>query len=137
MSRLPQWVWKLTGRWPARRMAILGLMTFGLLVPTQAQVTVPRTSSVTVDPYATLETQLRTRLRATRQDQIDYIKFVVKKVREGVLDIKLVVAIERYAIRRNAQYPFLYFERALRYEANKRGVVLPSVKQFASTKATR
>lgn len=82
---------------------------------------------------ATLQEQLTNRLRATRQEQRDYIKLVVEKVDDGKLERKLVVAIERYAIRRNPNYPFPYFERALRYEAGKRGVPLPTVRQVAST----
>lgn len=123
-------------QWPtAAGIAILAMLPLLLLVPAQAQITTTRSSAATIDRYVTLENQLKTRLRATQQDQIDYIKFVVKQVREGKLDIKLVVAIERYARRRSPHFPFLYFERALRFEAGKRGVTLPTVKQFASTKA--
>jgi hypothetical protein len=99
-----------------------------------AQITPPRILSAGVDRFANLEEQLTNRLRATSEEQRDYVKFVVKQVREGKLDTKLVVAIERYARRRHPRLPFLFFERALRYEANKRGVTLPTVKQFASTK---
>jgi hypothetical protein len=49
--------------------------------------------------------------------------------------MKLVVAIERYAIRRNPQFPFPFFERAMRIEAAKRGVTLPESRQFATTKS--
>ncbi len=118
-------------------MATWGGMTLVFLAPAHAQITAPRSMSATTGRYATLEEQLTNRLHATRQDQIDYVKFVVKKVQGGELDAKLVVAIERYALRRNPHFPFLYFERALRYEADKRGVPLPTVKQFASTKAGR
>jgi hypothetical protein len=124
-------------RLTALRMTALVGLTLVLLVTAHAQITAPRSLSATIDRYATLEEQLTNRLRATRQDQIDYVKFVVKQVRAGKLDTKLVVAIERYALRRNPHYPFLYFERALRFEANKRGVPLPTVKQFASTKTGR
>jgi hypothetical protein len=99
-----------------------------------AQITPPRILSAGVDRFANLEEQLTNRLRATSEEQRDYVKFVVKQVREGKLDTKLVVAIERYARRRHPRLPFLFFERALRYEANKRGVTLPTVMKFASTK---
>ncbi len=116
--------------------AVLGGLTLVCLPPAHAQITAPRSMSASTNRLATLEEQLTNRLRATRQDQIDYVKFVVEKVRVGKLDTKLVVAIERYALRRNPHYPFPYFERALRFEAGKRGVPLPTVKQFASTKTS-
>lgn len=103
--------------------------------PATAQITAGRTLSASPDPFATLEEQLVNRLRATADDQRSYLKFVVKKVREGKLDIKLVVGIERYALRRNPSLPFLFFERALKFEAGKRGVALPPVRQFATTRA--
>ena len=105
------------------------------VTPVQAQITAPRTLSAQPRRLATLEEQLTNRLRATTQEQRDYIKFVVNKVLvTKQLDAKLVVAIERYALRRNPHFPFPFFERALRYEANKRGVPMPTVQQFASTK---
>lgn len=100
----------------------------------QAQITVSRSFSGTAQ--STLEEQLINRLRATGLDQQNYLRFVVQKVQQGALDQKLVVAIERYALRRNPEFPFPFFERALRFEATKRRVALPSVRQFASTRAT-
>ena len=120
----------------ALHVAVLGGLTLVCLPPAHAQITAPRSLSASTNRLATLEEQLTNRLRATRQDQIAYVKFVVEKVRVGKLDTKLVVAVEKYALRRNPHYPFPYFERALRFEAGKRGVPLPTVKQFASTKIT-
>ena len=120
----------------ALHVAVLGGLTLVCLPPAHAQITAPRSLSAGTNRLATLEEQLTNRLRATRQDQIGYVKYVVEQVRVGKLDTKLVVAVERYALRRNPQYPFPYFERALRFEAGKRGVPLPTVKQFASTKIT-
>ena len=116
-------------QWTALSLTLICINSAG------AQITPPRVLSAQVDRFATLEEQLTNRLRATSQDQRDYVKFVVKQVRESKLDAKLVVAIERYALRRNPHLPFLFFERALRFEAKKRGVTLPTVKQFASTKS--
>jgi hypothetical protein len=99
-----------------------------------AQLTAPRIMTSEGDRFATLEEQLTNRLRATREDQQAYIHFVVDQVRDGKLETKLVVAIERYALRRNGGYPFPFFERALKHEAAKRGVALPPVEHFASTK---
>ena len=116
------------------RALVLALGVFLLSPPAEAQITAPRSLSASVDRYATLEEQLVNRLRATAEDQRNYLTFVVQKVREGRLDLKLVVGIERYALRRNPSLPFLFFERALKYEAGKRGVVLPPVRQFATAR---
>lgn len=101
-----------------------------------AQITIPRPQTSSVDRTATLEEQLVNRLKATRVEQRAYIKYIVGLTKDGRLDPKLVVAIERYAIRRNGHYPFPFFERALKYEANKRGLVLPDVQHFSSSRRT-
>lgn len=98
------------------------------------QITLRRTLSATPDRLATLEERLITRLHATTDQQQAFLKFVVGKVRKDQLEKRLVLAIERYAVKRNSQLPFNYFERALRFEAAKRGVTLPSVRQFVTTK---
>ncbi|MDE0865386.1 MAG: hypothetical protein OSA98_16490 [Rubripirellula sp.] len=99
-----------------------------------AQITTPRILSAGSNRSANLEEQLVNRLRATRDDQRAYIKHVVGLTKNGKLETKLVVAVERYAIRRNSHYPFPFFERALKYEAAKRGTALPTVRNFASTR---
>lgn len=100
----------------------------------QGQITAPRKLSASTDRYATLTEQLTNRLRAFDQEKRNYVMMVVKQVQEGKLDAKLVLAIQRFAIKRNPEFPFPFFERALRYEAGKRGVNLPTVRQYASTK---
>jgi hypothetical protein len=102
-----------------------------------AQITEPRKLSASLDRYANLTELLTNRLRAFDLEKQGYVAMVVKKVREGKLDVKLVLAIQRYAIGRNPEFPFPFFERALRFEAGKRGVQLPTVRQFASTKDSR
>ena len=62
------------------------------------------------------------------------VRYVVDQVRKGKLEARLVVAIERYAIGRNPDYPFPFFERALKHEAARRGIVLPPVRHFNTTK---
>lgn len=106
----------------------------GWMPTADAQITAPRSLSATPDPIATLEEQLINRLRATSNEQRAYIKFVIKQVREQRLDLRLVVAIEKKALRRNRFFPFPFFERAMRFEAAKRNVALPPVQQFATTK---
>ena len=98
------------------------------------QITSPRILSSGRTTTATLEEQLINRLRATRDAQRAYIKHVVDLTNKGKLERKLLVAVERYAVRRNSKYPFPFFERALKYEAAKRHVTLPTVRNFASTR---
>lgn len=125
---------------PLARIAALGLLIpiipLGITVA-HAQITGPATLPAERDRYATLQEQLVNRLRATREDQQAYINYVVEQVRLEKLETGLVIAIERYAMRRNGHYPFPFFERALRYESAKRGVNLPSVQHFNSTRVTQ
>jgi hypothetical protein len=81
---------------------------------------------------ATLEQQLINRLKATTADRQTYIKLVVQKTDTGELDQARVLAFERYAIRRNPEFPFPFFERAMRFEADRTGVVLPPVRMLAN-----
>jgi hypothetical protein len=100
------------------------------------QTTGTQPDAASTQVISTLEEQLRFRLRATAEDQHEYIRIVVEKVRNKELETRLVLAVERYAMRRNRDFPFPYFERALKFEASKRGVFLPTVKQVASSKGT-
>jgi hypothetical protein len=79
---------------------------------------------------ASLEQQLINRLKATTPTQQDYIRYVIRQVEDQKLDVKLVIAIERYAVRRYPKWPFPFFERAIRFEAAKRGIALLSMKRF-------
>jgi len=121
-------------RYPTLAILVALFMSAAATQVASAQITGPRILSASSERFANLEEQLTNRLRATATDQRGFIRFVVNQVREGRLESKLVVAIERYALRRNRNLPFLYFERALRYEASRRGVTLPAVRQFASTR---
>lgn len=105
-------------------------------IPASAQITPSRSMSGTT-PVATLEEQLTNRLRATTDTQAEYIRLVVKLVDEKKLEARLVIAVEQYALRKNPRYPFPYFERALRYESAKRGVVLVPLRHFQSTAQER
>ncbi|EMI22423.1 secreted protein [Rhodopirellula maiorica SM1] len=121
------------------KLALISGLFFGIQTlvteSATAQVTVPRMLSATTDRSATLEEQLTNRLRATSEEQRAYLRFVVLKVKEGKLDLRLVVAVERYALRRRPDFPFPFFERAMKVQAAKYGVVMPPVKTFASTAA--
>ena len=121
----------------SRHLTLLAATLFiaaGMVTDVQAQITAPRDLSGTPDPIASLEEQLINRLRATTNERKAYLKFVIKQVREGRLDLRLVIAIEKKAIQRNRFFPFPYFERAMRFEAAKRNVTLPPVQQFATTR---
>lgn len=124
-------------------LSTLGLCVAGLATTASAQITTTGTgqravtSAVSrlaqVDPVASLQDQLVNRLHATTEPQIAYLQNVTRLVEQDRLKIQLVVAVQRYAIRRNARYPFPYFERALKHEAQKRGVTLPSIRLFQSS----
>lgn len=116
------------------RLLILVCVSSAFVCQADAQVSVGRSLSASSIRTATLKEQLLNRLRATAADQRGYIDFVVSQVDAGRLDARLVIAVERYALRRNSHLPFLFFERAMRFEAGRRGVVLPPVRQFASTR---
>lgn len=115
---------------------LLAPIVFALLPSSraEAQITAPRNMTVKIDEHAKLKERLTNRLHATTLGQQAYINYVVAQVKAKKLEMRLVVAIERYAIRRNSHFPFLFFERALKNEANRRGVSLPSVQQFASSR---
>jgi acyl carrier protein phosphodiesterase len=120
---------------PLPRFAILAVaVAVGASAPpAEAQITVPRTLSATPDRFVTLEEQLINRLRATTEQQQAFVRYVVEQVRKERLERRLVLAIERYALKRNRFLPFNFFERALRFEASRRGVNLPPVQQFVTT----
>lgn len=108
-------------------------LLFALLVVgnANAQIVAPQVTITPADPTGLLKDQLINRLHATREDQRDYLNLVVEKVRAGELDAKLIVAVQRYAIKRHSSFPFPFFERAIRFEAAKRGVALPTVDELA------
>lgn len=85
---------------------------------------------------ATLDEQLINRLRATTDERKAYIRLISTLVDNGRLEQRMVVGIERYAIRKNPQFPFPYFERAMRFEAQKRGIELPPVQLLAGSAST-
>lgn len=102
----------------------------------QAQLTAPRVTTATEGRVATLEEQLINQLRATTEERKAYVRMVVQLTNNGELDRRLVIAIQRYASRKNPQFPFPYFERAMRFEAEKRGIELPPVQLLAGSRST-
>lgn len=110
-----------------RRRALLRLLLLAAWWPaaeTSAQIVPPLAGRSGV---AKLEDQLIVRLRATSEDRQAYIRLVVQRIEQGQFELPRVRAIERYAIKRNPRFPFPYFERAMRVEAERLGVFLPPV----------
>lgn len=126
--------------WTRRWVAVGFACVAGCLCP-QAQAQISPSGPLTPGKHgagvAGLDDQLVNRLRAITEEQQAFVRYVVRQVDEGRLERGLVLAIERYALRRNRLLPFNYFERAMRFEASRRGVDLPSVQQFVSTKFPR
>ena len=95
-----------------------------------AQIVTPSlpSGSSTID----LNDRLINRLRATTPERQAFVRRVTQLTQQRRLDIGLVLAFEKYAIRRNPNLPFPYFAAALRFEARRRGIVLPPVQFFRS-----
>lgn len=92
----------------------------------QAQIVAPNTTMSA--PYvSTLQDQLVNGLRATRVEQQAFLKNIVQLHDQKTLDSRLINAVYRWSVRRQPQYPFPYFERAIRIESMKRGVYLPPI----------
>lgn len=102
----------------------------------QAQLSDPRANPYGTSNTPTLEEQLVNTLRATTEDRKAFIHLVVQYVDAGTLDRRMVVAIQRYAQRKNPSFPFPYFERAMRFEAEKLGITLPPVRLLAGAPST-
>jgi hypothetical protein len=114
--------------------AMLGSVSFAHRC--EAQLTPSRVASASATQVATLDEQLINRLRATTEERQAYVRLVVDKISTGEFDQRMVLAIERYAIRKNPQFPFPYFERAMRFEAEKRGIELPPVQLLVGAAST-
>jgi hypothetical protein len=110
-----------------RRIAVIVAIQIGLSTYCSGQIVVPTRGTQT----ATLEDQLINRLRATTEDRQAYIRLVVAKVNTGDFERGRVLALERYAIKKNSMFPFPYFERVMRAEAERVGVYLPPVQLLA------
>ena len=121
------------GRWIKLITATIAL-TAVFVATTQAQITTPRKLSASSDRFANLQEQLINRLRATTEDKQAYIRRLIKLVRAKKLEVKLIVAIERKAIEQRPRFPFPYFEKAVKVEAAKRRVNVPTVVEFEAAR---
>ncbi len=71
-----------------------------------------------------LKQQLEKGLKARRPSDFAFIAGVVTKVELGVLPRSMIDQALLYARNRSRDYPFIYFEFALRKQAKKFGVTL-------------
>ncbi|QDS87137.1 hypothetical protein EC9_13130 [Rosistilla ulvae] len=108
------------------RYATVGILTL-MTQHVFAQITPTRTTAGTAQSVVRLEDQLINGLRATREEQQAFLKSVVVLSEQGKLDKRLINAIYVWSRRRQPLYPFPFFERGLRIEAQKRGIALPVV----------
>jgi hypothetical protein len=117
----------------------LFLMTVqsGVASIASAQITTPTNRSYGGTQTVSLEDQLINRLKATTEDRQAYIRLVVQQVDAGNIDKGRVLAFERYAIRKNPHFPFPFFERAMRAEADRLDIYLPPVKLLAGVSFQR
>lgn len=109
------------------RIAVVFAIQIGFSTYCSGQIVTPTRGTQT----ATLEDQLINRLRATTADRQAYIRIVVAKVDSGIFDRGRVLAMERYAIKKNGSFPFPYFERVMRAEAERVDTYLPPVQLLA------
>jgi hypothetical protein len=79
---------------------------------------------------ASLADFLISKLRATTEEQRAYVREVAKLVDEKKLERRLVLALQRYAVRKSPYFPLPVFERALRVEAGKRHVPVPMIQEI-------
>ena len=119
-----------------RKLTLVASLIVAGASTSEAQISDKSTFEPTGSRTATLEQRLVNQLRATTEERKAYIHLVVELVNNGQFDRRYLLAIERYAVRKNPQFPFPYFERAMRFEAEKRGITLPPVALLAGSIST-
>ena len=115
--------------------AMVGFAVLASASTSHAQLTTRRVTSATENKVATLDEQIINQLRATTEDRKAFIRMVVLLVDQERFEKGHLIAIQRYAMRRNPDFPFPYFERAMRFEAEKVGITLPPVQLLAGSKS--
>lgn len=111
---------------------IVLLITVVAMQTVHAQITPPPGISISQSQEASLADFLINRLRATSGDQRSYVREIVRLTDQGRLERRLLLALERYAKRKNPYFPLPVFERALRIEAGKRGVAVPLIREIVA-----
>ena len=101
----------------------------------QAQMVIQSSTlptSIVPSRAPTLEDYLVSHLRATSDDQRAYVREVVKLVKKGRFEQRLVLALERRARGKNPVFPLPVFERTLRYEAARRRITVPTIDEIVA-----
>ena len=114
------------------RLLVVLIALVALCSSSNAQVSLTNRTLVVPSKAPSLADFLIARLRATTADQKSYVQHVVRMVEQNRLEKRLVLALERHARRKNPFFPFPVYERALRVEAAKRGVPVPSFKEIVA-----
>ncbi len=73
---------------------------------------------------ADLQQQLNSMLKARRPLEFEFIDRVVQLVTEKQFSVGMVKSISQWAVRKNKNIPFPYFQRAMRILAQRQGVVI-------------
>ncbi len=110
----------------------LPLAAAGFVGSAAAQTGITNSTVVVPTQGAALDDYLISRLRATTDDQRQYVREIVKLVDQNKLEKRVVLALERYARRKSPYFPLPVYERALRVEGFKRGVTVPTLKEIVA-----
>lgn len=115
----------------ARRLWLLTIVSTALawlpsrLVEAQQGTSINSAERLGERSIAPLSDQLTKGLRAITPEQKQFVVVVVAYVDQGVIPRAMVNLVYRWALERNANVPFPYFEYAMRTLSKRRGVVLP------------
>ncbi len=69
--------------------------------------------------------QLSNGLRVSRPSDRQFLQAIVDRVDQGILPQGMVNLIYRWAIQKNHDVPFPYFQFAMRELSRRRGIILP------------
>ena len=91
---------------------------------TVAQSDVPEDSSAVRTQFIEFERQLNAILKTRRDEEKEFVGQVVNQIRLGAIPSKLVTTSFKWTRnkRPNTKYPFIYFERVLRLQAERLGM---------------
>ncbi|MEL6106359.1 MAG: hypothetical protein AAFU85_09995 [Planctomycetota bacterium] len=117
---------------PTLLLASVLLIATSLCGECQAQITPAPILSAQPPKRATIEDYLINRLRATTEDQKDYVREILRLVDQRRLDLKLVLALQRRARARRPHFPLPIFEQTIRFEGRKRGVIVPTLQEIVA-----
>ena len=117
---------------PTVLLASILLIAMSLGGTCEAQITPSQILSAQPSKRATIEDYLINRLRATTEDQKDYVREVLRLVDQRRLELKLVLALQRRARARRPHFPLPLFEQTIRFEGRKRGVVVPTLQEIVA-----